>query len=163
MSCFLNHYFFSLLWCRNGENFLRYLKPSDGELSFTPKNGSDPVATVDELAVLLTAGKMSSSHRRAIAAVCGKILEKKQRIPFDHMACDHYKPENNFALHSCAYCSRWFDGRSAYEETETDGACVYAKFPDKSARCWPSRWLRFQKDVTCLCSGDKAKESVSRR
>ena len=62
-----------------GETFLRHLKPSDGELSFTPTNGSDPVATVDELAVLLTGGKMSSSHRSTIAAAYAKFLGKRQR------------------------------------------------------------------------------------
>ena len=62
-----------------GETFLRHLKPSDGELSFTPTNGSDPVATVDELAVLLTGGKMSSSHRSTIAAAYAKCLGKSQR------------------------------------------------------------------------------------
>ena len=141
-----------------GETFLRHLKPSDGELSFTPTHGSDPVATVDELAVLLTGGKMSSSHRSTIAAAYGKFLGKRQRIPYEHMGCDHYKPEGNFALHSCAYCSRWFDGRSAYEETEKDGACLYAKFPGKTARCFPARWLRYQKDATILCTGGTAEE-----
>ena len=102
---------------------------------------------------------MSSSHRSTIAAAYGKFLGKRQRIPIKNMACDHYKTENNFAMHSCAYCSRWFDGRSDYyKETEKDGACVYAKFPGKTARCFPTRWIQNQKDATILCTGDTKEE-----
>ena len=136
-----------------GENFLRHLKPSDGKLSFAPTNASDPAATVDELATLLTAGRMSDSHRSTIAEAYSNLLYNKQRMP-EGIACDWIKNE----LHSCAYCSRWYDGRSAYEETEDDGACVYAKLAThKTAKCFPARWVKQQvklNKMTLMCDSD---------
>ena len=136
-----------------GDTFLRHLKASDGKLSFAPTNASDPSATVDELATLLTAGRMSDSHRSTIVKAYSNLLYNRQRMP-EGIACDWIKTE----LHGCAYCSRWYDGRLSYEETGDDGACVYAKLAThKIAKCFPARWIKDQvkaNKATMMCDGD---------
>ena len=105
----------------------------DGALSFMPTEISDSTASVNELALLLTAGRMSRSDRSIIAASYGNFL-KRQRIP-SKTACDCFRTDEA----SCAFCSRWYDGRPDFRETEDDGACVYVKMSGKKAKCTPMR------------------------
>ena len=61
-----------------GVAYLRGSKGPDGELSFNPTNISDSTASVNELALLLTAGRMSHSHRNIIAASYANFLKHRQ-------------------------------------------------------------------------------------
>ena len=113
---------------------------------------------MNELALLLTAGRMSHSHRNIIAASYANFL-KRQRLASE-TACDQFRADEA----SCAFCSRWYDGRPEYRETEDDGACVYAKVVGKNvAKCTPMRRIRDIKKpkVTVMCDGDTQAERIA--
>ena len=50
----------------------------DGKLTFKPTDSDDPSATVNELAMLLTAGKMSESHRKIVVVAYKRFMRRNQ-------------------------------------------------------------------------------------
>ena len=134
-----------------GESWMRGDKGPDGKLSFTPT--SDAVTTVNKLATLLTAGRMSQTDRTTIVAAYNKVLSARQRLPRD-MTCNNFNPQ----LHNCAYCSRWYQFHSSYLTPETQGACVYARDKDKTPRCYtPAQVQKNKAQILCTGTTDKEK------
>ena len=95
---------------------------------------------------------MSPGHRDVIASAYRKFLYQRQRIPLG-LGCEFYQ----ISEASCAFCSRWYDGRSTYAETEDDGACAYARVANAAAKCYPMRLIKAGTSAKTQCNGDKKK------
>ena len=119
----------------------KWRKLSDGVLSFKPSYPANPTSVIDEMAVLLTAGRLSTQTRSVLIAAYAHLLAEK-KLNISALVVAAAKTRTRVAVQGChviknkTQCCEYTDGRPQYAEAPN---CIPGTF-GASTVCVSERW-----------------------